>query len=89
MRLAQTKAGNNSSTFKNESYYQNCLQQFTHVIIILEQKKVEQENPKLFILIGLKMLMRIIKSNESLAENKIKNNFCPNISMKMIFMNTE
>ena len=48
MRLAQTKAGNNSSTFKNESYYQNCLQQFTHVIIILEQKKVVTREPKTF-----------------------------------------
>ena len=48
MRLAQTKTGNNSSTFKNESYYQNCLQQFTHVIIILEQKKVVTREPKTF-----------------------------------------
>ena len=34
----------------------------------------------------------IIKSNKSVAENKIKNeieHYCPNISMKMIFMNTE
>ena len=34
----------------------------------------------------------IIKSNESLAENKKKkklNNYCPNISMETIFMNTE
>ena len=34
----------------------------------------------------------IVKSNESLAENKIKmrlNNYCPNISMKTILMNME
>ena len=33
-----------------------------------------------------------IKSNESLAKNEIKtrfNNYCPNISMKTIFTNTE
>ena len=48
MRLAQTKAGNNSSTFKNESYYQNCLQQFNHVIIILEQQKIVTREPKTF-----------------------------------------
>ena len=34
----------------------------------------------------------IVKSNESLAENKLKmrlNIYCPNISMETIFMNTE
>ena len=34
----------------------------------------------------------IIKSNESLAKNKIKtrlNNYCPNIIMETIFVNTE
>ena len=33
-----------------------------------------------------------IKSNESLTENKKKtrlNNYCPNISMEIIFINTE
>ena len=33
-----------------------------------------------------------VKSNESLAENKIRmklNNYCPNISMKTILMNME
>ena len=32
----------------------------------------------------------IIKHNESLAENKTGlNNYCPNISLEMIFMNTK
>ena len=53
--------------------------------------------PKLsaLVLIGLKMLTEmkfIIKSNELLAENKIKKRlktYCLNVSIEMIFMSTE
>ena len=40
----------------------------------------------------MKENMIVIRSNESLAENKIKNeteNYCPHVRMETIFMNTE
>ena len=68
----------------------------------MEKNMVVIREPKIFILVlilpksfdkNLKHEIEfIIKSNESLAENKAKNKieqYCPNISIETIFMNTK
>ena len=78
------------------------MQQFNQVIIIMEENMIVIRDPKTFCFNfylpkkvdeNLKREIEfIIKRNESLAENKIKNQteqLLSNISMETIFINTE
>ena len=78
------------------------MQQFNQVIIIMEENMIVIRDPKTFCFNfylpkevdeNLKREIEfIIKRNESLAENKIKNQIeqlLSNISMETIFINTE
>ena len=88
--------------FQHNKITKISLQQFNQVIIIMKESLVVITEPKTFyfdfdwpknIDENLKHEIEfIIKSNESLPENKIKarlNNYCPNIIMETIFVNTD
>ena len=88
--------------FQHNKITKISLQQFNQVIIIMEESLAVITDPKTFYFYfdwpknideNLKHEIEfIIKSNESLPENKIKtrlNNYCPNIIMETIFVNTD
>ena len=84
--LAQIEAGKNSCKLKNQIRL--------IVYLLYQHNKITTKSLQQFnqVIIIMKENMIVIRSNESLAENKIKNeteHYCPHVRMETIFMNTE